>query len=180
MGHHPYGTLLAPKIVTFPFTIVAKWQIWSSNKIILWSGVTTWGTVLRSQSIWKVETYQFRAIKRPNLLTTLRLQEVLSHWASLLRQAPPTLRNFEPEGELQILFAVSVIQEETESRKPRLLLKANCCPDSCPGLHPEDKSHPHPTGTVCVCVTISFLCHLWNEVQQNKEQTWRHCVPGAL
>lgn len=49
-GHHPR------KVIFLQFIPVAKLQIWNSNKIILWLEVTkTWGTVLKSYSIRKVE-----------------------------------------------------------------------------------------------------------------------------
>ena len=49
---------LAYQIFTLWFIPVAKSQLWSSNEISLWLGVTTtWGTALEGCSIWKVENH---------------------------------------------------------------------------------------------------------------------------
>ena len=48
----------ACQIFTLWFITLAKLQLWSSNKIILWLGVTTlWGTVLKGCSNRKVENH---------------------------------------------------------------------------------------------------------------------------
>ena len=51
----------AYQIFTLWFITVAKLQLWSSNEIIIWWGVTiAWGTGLKCHSIRKIESYWSR------------------------------------------------------------------------------------------------------------------------
>lgn len=46
------------QIFKLQFITIAKLYLWSSSKIVFWSGVTAaWGTVLKDLSIWKVENH---------------------------------------------------------------------------------------------------------------------------
>lgn len=53
------------EMVILWFITLAKLQLWGSNKIILWSGVTTtWRTALKGHSIRKVENHCDRPLYR--------------------------------------------------------------------------------------------------------------------
>lgn len=50
-------TGVAYQLVTVWFVTVAKLQLWGSRTVILWPGLTTWGTVLKHGSFRKVESH---------------------------------------------------------------------------------------------------------------------------
>lgn len=66
-GSWPLWQTSISKILTLQFNTIAKLQLWRS--IVLWSGITTWGTVLQNHSLRKAENHC--SLPDTNLFPTL-------------------------------------------------------------------------------------------------------------